>query len=97
MTPARLTLVNTRTIRGLALVPDTLDGRRSQDRTDTCLDHCETDQGSTCLTSHSAADEAGRGLDPQFASNRPFRPPVVTFDFVRIPTLAAIHHGMDEY
>lgn len=62
MTPARLTLVNTRTIRGLALVPDTLDGRRSQDRTDTCLDHCETDQGSACLTSHSAADEAGRGL-----------------------------------
>lgn len=62
MTLARLTLVNTRTIRGLALVPDTLDGRRSQHRTDTCLDHCDTDQGSSCVTSHSAADEAGRGL-----------------------------------
>lgn len=62
MTLARLTLVNTRTIRGLALVPDALDGRRSQDRTDTCLDHCEARPGSACLTAHSAADEAGRAL-----------------------------------
>lgn len=62
MTLARFTLVNTRTIRGVTFVPDTLHGRRSQDRTDICLDHCETDQGSACLTSHSAADEAGRGL-----------------------------------
>lgn len=62
MTLARRTPINPRTIRGLALVPDTLDGRRNQDRTDTCLDHCETGQGSACLTSHSAADEAGRAL-----------------------------------
>ncbi|MHB0790195.1 hypothetical protein [Bradyrhizobium sp. 5.13L] len=62
MTLARLTLINTRTIRGLALVADTLDGRRNQDRTDTCLDHCETGQSSACLTSYSAADEAGRVL-----------------------------------
>lgn len=62
MTLARLTPINTRTIRGLPLVPDTSDGRRNQDRTDTCLDHCETGQGSACLTSHSAADEVGRAL-----------------------------------
>lgn len=62
MTLARLTPINPRTIRGLAFVPDTLDGRRNQHRTDTCLHHCETGQGSACLTSHSAADEAGRAL-----------------------------------
>lgn len=87
MTRARPPPINTRTTRGLAIVRDALDGRRNHDRTDTCLGHSETGQGSAWLNvpigCRRGWPRAGRS-GHQIASNGPFLSVMVTFDFARI-------------
>lgn len=75
MTIARLTPINTRTTRGLAIVRDALDGRRNHDRADTCIVQ-RPSIARVGSAFRSAVDEVGRAFADSiinFASNQPFR------------------------